>query len=117
MLSEIVTVTLLDYHAFSHCRSLRLLIPPHDIFLSNVGRDIIYDTGIHQIAENWCVEYELNADDIYIPGRRQRLVHEWLIHHRDEAPFRKLFYNSSITTKQFTDFLTELLTGFMPCPL
>eukprot|EP01083_Nonionella_stella_P053158 140736_1 len=34
-------------------------------------------------------------------------VNEWLIHHMDEAPFHKLCYKPSISTKQINDYLNE----------
>ena len=36
-----------------------------------------------------------------------RRVNEWLYHHMDNAPFHKLCYNSSITTKHINDYLND----------
>eukprot|EP01083_Nonionella_stella_P280333 953693_1 len=47
--------------AFMFCRSLRLLILPNNIDLSTVGRKIIDETTIQQIAENAGVTYEYGA--------------------------------------------------------
>eukprot|EP00554_Chaetoceros_debilis_P009836 CAMPEP_0194105466 /NCGR_PEP_ID=MMETSP0150-20130528/5666_1 /TAXON_ID=122233 /ORGANISM="Chaetoceros debilis, Strain MM31A-1" /LENGTH=280 /DNA_ID=CAMNT_0038793347 /DNA_START=311 /DNA_END=1153 /DNA_ORIENTATION=+ len=91
---------------FMHCRSLRLLILPNDIDLSNVGVDIISNTGVCHIAEASGVAYEYDGWDDATDESNRR-VNEWLIHHMDTSPFHKLCYNSSVTTKQINDYLTD----------
>eukprot|EP01083_Nonionella_stella_P237860 834053_1 len=91
------TVTSIKVGAFVVCRSLKLLVLPQDIDLNNVGYAIIGSTGILQIAEN--------------AGISKNQPNTWLIHHMDEAPFHKLCYNPSVTTKQINDYLTEHGTG------
>ena len=93
------TVKAINLQAFYKRISLRLLILPHDIDLSNVGIMIIYLTSISRIAETAVVAYATEVSD--------RLVNEWLIHHMDQAPFHKLCYDSSMTTKQINDYLIE----------
>ena len=34
-------------------------------------------------------------------------MNEWLINHMDAAPFHKICYNASVTTKQINDYLIE----------
>ena len=85
-----------------NCQSLRLLILPHDIDLDN-AEVIINFTAIYQIARNAGVTYE-NRN---ITDESNRRVNEWLFHHMDQAPFHKLCYNSSITTKHLNDYLNE----------
>jgi hypothetical protein len=95
--------------AFYGCRSLKLLILPNDIDINNVGKGIIYLTAIEQIAKATGVAYEFNEYQGYhaMTNESSRRVKEWLYHHMDEAPFHKLCYDSSITTKHINDFLTE----------
>uniref|UniRef100_A0A7S3QFS8 Leucine-rich repeat domain-containing protein n=1 Tax=Chaetoceros debilis TaxID=122233 RepID=A0A7S3QFS8_9STRA len=100
------TVTSIGSSAFINCRSMRLLILPHDIDLSNVGRDIICATGSSRIAEDAGVAYEWNGNRITEESTSRR-VNEWLFRHMDEAPFHKVCCNSSITTKQINDYLTQ----------
>ena len=47
-------------------------------------------------------------DDDGVPTDESvRRVYKWLIHHMDGAPFHKLCYNSSITTKHINDYVNE----------
>ena len=98
------TVTSIEHLAISGCRSLRLIILPNDIDLGKVGNKIISYTHIQQIAKASGVEY-----DYYYGGfvEHNRRVNEWLFHHMDAAPFHKLCYDSSVTTKQISDYLHE----------
>ena len=52
------------------------------------------------------VGYELDNIGIHTDEISRR-VNEWLYYHMDEAPFHKLCYNSSITTKHTNDYLNE----------
>ena len=90
------TVKSIGSWSFSGCRSLRLLVLPHRTDLDNV-KEIIVQTAIYQIAKNAGVAYEYG----------NHRVNEWLIHHMDHAPFHKLCYNSSITTKHINDYINE----------
>ena len=112
------TVKSIGKWAFSVCRSMRLLILPHDMDLSHVDRNIINGTGIQQIAEAAGVEYDHRggikvtneSNDGWAEGvtnESNRRVNEWLFHHMDEAPFHKLCSDSSVTTKQISDYLHE----------
>eukprot|EP01083_Nonionella_stella_P069796 186301_1 len=67
--------------AFNSCWSLRSIVLPHGIGLNNVSMGIIRNTD----------------------GQ----VNEWLVHRIDDAPFHKLCYDSSVTTKQVSDYLIE----------
>ena len=87
------TLKSIEHHAFARCRSLRLLILPNDIDLSNVGNDIIDQTAIGHIATT--------------AGMPFSRVNEWLFHHMDDSPFHELCYNSSATTKQINEYLIE----------
>jgi len=100
------TVKSIGNRAFVYCESLILLILPNNIDLSNVDYDIIANTAIHQIAEDEGLEYE-EDDELYITDESLSLFKEWMIHHMDEAPFHKLCYDLSITTKYINDYLTE----------
>ena len=99
------TVKSIEYRAFVYCQSLRLMILPNDIDLSNVGDEITSGTGIFHIAGTVGVSYE--DENGHITDESSRQVNEWLFHHMDEAPFHKLCYISSITTKLINDYLTE----------
>ena len=88
--------------AFRYCLSLRLLILPNRDYVD----EIIAYTAIYEIAENAGVAYE-EGDDHFVTDASLRRVNEWLIHHMDEAPFHKLCYKSSITTKHLNDYLNE----------
>eukprot|EP00554_Chaetoceros_debilis_P008716 CAMPEP_0194100150 /NCGR_PEP_ID=MMETSP0150-20130528/1122_1 /TAXON_ID=122233 /ORGANISM="Chaetoceros debilis, Strain MM31A-1" /LENGTH=270 /DNA_ID=CAMNT_0038786479 /DNA_START=129 /DNA_END=938 /DNA_ORIENTATION=- len=109
------SVTSIVRLAFDSCRSLRLMILPNDINLGNIAEGvvnhvemIIIDTAINQIAENEGVEYETTSGGgHFVTDASLRQVNEWLIHHMDEAPFHKLCYNSSITTRHINDYLNE----------
>ena len=95
-----------------NCRSMRLLIMPHEIDLNNqVGKDIIGKTHIQQIAEIEITDVEYCWDDEYfgdvLTDESNLQVNEWLFHHMDEAPFHKICYNSSISTKQLNIYLQE----------
>jgi len=98
------TVKSIGRSAFRCCRSMRFLILPHDIDLGKVGNRIIYQTGIEQFARTAGVEYNWNND---LTEESNRRVNEWLFHHMDDAPFHMLCYDSSVTTKQISDFLDE----------
>ena len=101
------TVTSIEHRAFVLCRSMRVLILPNDIDLNKVGNGIIYDTAVYQIAEASGVEYDYDHDD-EVTDESVRQVNEWLvIQHMDEAPFHKICYNSSISTKQLNVYLQE----------
>ena len=98
------TVKSIDYRAFMYYQSLRLIILPNNIDNGKVGMHIITNTtAVYQIAEASGVEYddEDNADE------SNRQVNEWLIHHMDQVPFNKPFYDSSVTTKHINDYLAE----------
>ena len=100
------TVKSIRFYAFDSCSSLRLLILPNDIDLGKVPMYIISDTPIYHIADNVGVQYEEEDDDIPTDESIRR-VNEWLFHHMDAAPFHKLCYDSSITTKHLNDYLNE----------
>ena len=82
---------------------------PNDINLDNVGVIIGRDTAINQIVRNAGVAYEYyeydDHGDVYNESNRR--VNEWLMHHMDDAPFHKLCYNTSITTKHLNNYLNE----------
>jgi len=101
------TVKSIGHLAFNGCRSMRLLILPNDIDLNNVGNRIIEDTGVYYIAKASGVAYEMNEWGEDVTDESNRRVNEWLFHHMDEAPFHKLCYDSSVTTKQISDYLHE----------
>ena len=69
------------------------------------GYAIIKETRIQQIAGNAGVPYEFDDGDVSDESNRQ--VIEWLVHHMDDAPFHKLCYDASITTKYINNYLTE----------
>ena len=94
--------------AFAGCQLLRLLIPPYD-----TNQQWIIDfTAIYQIVETAGVEYagmvyaEEDGGD-YTDEDDSRRVNDWLFHHMDQAPFHKLCYDSSITTKQINNYINE----------
>ena len=99
------TVKEIGYGACSSCRSMRFLILPPEIDLIKVDNWIINQTGLEQIAGYTGVEYDY--DSLITEERSNRRVNEWLIHHMDDAPFHKLCYNSSITTKQLNEYLND----------
>jgi len=100
------TVEWIEYEAFESCESLRLLILPHDIDLNNVGKTIIPITAIYDHFARTGVAYEYDEwGDVTDVSNLQ--VNEWLIHEMDVAPFHKLCYNSTITTKHINDYLRE----------
>ena len=104
------TVDYIESEAFMYCHSLRLIILPSDIDLSNVDSSIIQYTGIHRIAEIAGVAYGLGDDawgNIGVTEESNRQMNEWLVHHMDEAPFHKICYNSSVTTRKMIDYLNE----------
>jgi len=104
------TVTWIGRATFSFCQSLRLLILPDGIDLNNIGEKNIHYTVISQFAENSGVAYEYEEDEHgyeRVTEESIRRVNEWVFHHMDEAPFHKLCYNSSITTKHINDYLNE----------
>ena len=101
------TVKEIEYGAFYCCRSMRLLILPHDFDLNKVDKGIIHDTGVYHIAEASGVAYEYDEIGYSYTNESKRRVNEWLIHHMDEAPFHKLCSDSSVTTKQISDYLHE----------
>jgi hypothetical protein len=102
------TLKSIEDYAFISCRSLRLLVLPHGINLSNgnVGNAIIWNTGIEHIAQTAAgVTYERrnnNATD-----ESNHTMNEWLVHHMDEFPFHKLCYSPSVTTKQINDYIID----------
>ena len=103
------TLKTIEDREFSRCESLRLLILPNGINLSNIGSDIIGLTDIVQIAKNVGVAYD-NGDYfvrelgyIDVSDESNRRVNEWLLHHMDKAPFHKVRFSSSITTKNIND--------------
>ena len=101
------TLKEIEKWAFDLCQSLRLLILP--IYIEIFDGAVFRDTGIQRIAEHAGVEYEMMEGgdiDEYTDESHRRLK-EWLIHHMDASPFHKLCYNSSITTKQLNDYLTD----------
>eukprot|EP01083_Nonionella_stella_P160967 526692_1 len=100
------TLKYIGREAFWYCRSLRLLVLPNDINLSNIGKWIIRDTYICQIARAGGVEYEYNGD-VSIINESVRQFHEWLIHDMEETPFHKLCCDSFVTTKEINDYLNE----------
>jgi hypothetical protein len=100
------TLKYIGREAFWYCRSLRLLVLPNDISLSNIGKWIIRDTYICQIARAGGVEYEYNGD-VSIINESVRQFHEWLIHDMEETPFHKLCCDSFVTTKEINDYLNE----------
>ena len=100
------TVKSIGYLEFNHCDSLRLLVLPNGIDLRKVGNMITIDTGIQQVARTAGVEYDYNKRCL-ITDKSCRRVNEWLIHHMDAAPFHKVCYNSSITTRHINDCLAE----------
>ena len=99
------TVKATDYEAFKWCGSLRLLLLPHDIDPSNIGTEIIHESSIIKIAAKVGVRYLWRGYGITDESSLQ--VNEWMIRHMDEAPFHKLCFNSSITTKHINNYLTE----------
>ena len=122
------TIRSIHYGIFSCCCSLRFLILPNDIDISKIGRAIIGETNMHQIAaaagvsyqyerEGVLVDFNTELNDINyhfihdwlgsITAESDRRVNEWLYHHMDESPFHKLCYNSSITTRHINDYLTD----------
>uniref|UniRef100_A0A7S3VG25 Uncharacterized protein n=1 Tax=Chaetoceros debilis TaxID=122233 RepID=A0A7S3VG25_9STRA len=101
------TVKSIGNYAFVWCGSLRLLILPHRIDLDNVKEIISYRTAICQIADNTGVTIEYDENNAIANDESNRRVNEWLIHHMDAAPFHKLCYDSSVTTKQISDYLHE----------
>eukprot|EP00554_Chaetoceros_debilis_P015877 CAMPEP_0194125022 /NCGR_PEP_ID=MMETSP0150-20130528/59246_1 /TAXON_ID=122233 /ORGANISM="Chaetoceros debilis, Strain MM31A-1" /LENGTH=459 /DNA_ID=CAMNT_0038818811 /DNA_START=104 /DNA_END=1483 /DNA_ORIENTATION=+ len=100
------TVKSIGYRAFGYCRSLRLMILPHDIDFGNIGYEIFGDTAIYQIAVNTGVKYEYVDIFTCTPESILR-VNEWMYHHMDEFPLHKLCYSSSVTVKQINDYLIE----------
>jgi len=105
------TVKSIGQCAFESCRSMRLLILPNDIDLSKVGKWIITNTAVYQIAEASGVEYVHENNFPITSDESSRRVNEWLFHHMDgvmdDAPFHRLCYNSSIKTKHINDYLAE----------
>jgi len=78
---------------------------PNTIDLGNIGRGVIYEAAISQIAETAGANYELDEGSITTESSRR--VNEWLVHHMDGAPFHKLCYDPSITTRTTSDYLIE----------
>eukprot|EP00554_Chaetoceros_debilis_P001197 CAMPEP_0194095892 /NCGR_PEP_ID=MMETSP0149-20130528/57063_1 /TAXON_ID=122233 /ORGANISM="Chaetoceros debilis, Strain MM31A-1" /LENGTH=350 /DNA_ID=CAMNT_0038781853 /DNA_START=91 /DNA_END=1139 /DNA_ORIENTATION=+ len=101
------TVKSIGNYAFVWCGSLRLLILPHRIDLDNVKEIISYRTAICQIADNTGVTIEYDENNAIANDESNRRVNEWLFHHMDHAPFHKLCYNSSITTKHLNAYINE----------
>jgi hypothetical protein len=75
----------------------------------DVGAEIIMDTEIELSAEpaGFEYEYEYEYDDYDYYYESNRRVNNWLHHHMDNAPFHKICYDSFVTAKQISDYLTE----------
>ena len=89
---------------------MRLIILPNDIDLNNVGDMIILRSDIQEIAGTEIPDVEYCLDDLLedvLTDESNNNVNEWLDQHMDEAPFHKICYNSSISTKQLNDYLQE----------
>jgi len=92
-------------YAFSWCRSLRLLILPKDIHLSNVGLGVIKATISHIVIAAG-VAYERDDEGSYTKESNRR-VNEWLVHRMDDSPFHKLCYSSVVTTQMIIGYLNK----------
>ena len=102
------TVRFIEFKAFVGCESLRLMIVPKVICNLNLGNGCISNTGIIQIAEaNAGVRYGDDDESSMLQEYHLTRVREWWSSHMNEAPFHKLCYNSSVTTKQINDYLVE----------
>eukprot|EP01083_Nonionella_stella_P208374 756241_1 len=99
-------VEMIEDWAFFRCESLRLLILPDGIDLSKVGKNIISSTALERIASDNGVEYKWG--DGRVTDHSNFLVNKWLIHHKDNMPFHKLCYDSSVTAQKINDHLRIL---------
>ena len=97
------TVKSIEYRVFLNCESLRVLILPNIINLSNIGEDFIQYTGIEKhLVLNVDLNWSWGDDEDKKRGNK-----EWMYNHMDQKPLHKLCCDSSVSTKKINSYLND----------